>query len=211
LLLSVVEMAGAFRVAPGFVVCLPVSAAYKVRPAAGRWLRHNRGMTERRPFGVPFESWVERQIREAQERGEFDNLPGEGKPIPGLDKPHDELWWVKDKMRREGFSPDLLLPTSLRLRKDVDRLPDTVRGLRSEQAVRDAVRALNERIAAWLRAPSGPHVRIGLLDAEEVLAQWRTDPPAARTERPDTGRPPSGRRRWWCRPLRAVDKAAERT
>ena len=29
----------------------------------------------------PYESVVERQIREAQERGEFDNLPGAGKPL----------------------------------------------------------------------------------------------------------------------------------
>src|ERR671931_357603 len=29
------------------------------------------------------ESAVEKQIREAQERGEFDNLPGAGKPLSG--------------------------------------------------------------------------------------------------------------------------------
>ena len=52
-------------------------------------------MTERKPPGVGFETWVERQIREATERGEFDNLPGAGKPVADLDKPHDELWWIK--------------------------------------------------------------------------------------------------------------------
>ena len=39
-----------------------------------------------------FESLVEQRIREAQERGEFDDLPGAGKPIPDIDAPHDELW-----------------------------------------------------------------------------------------------------------------------
>ncbi|MDQ6671885.1 MAG: DUF1992 domain-containing protein, partial [Chloroflexota bacterium] len=29
-----------------------------------------------------WESAVEQQIREAQERGDFDNLPGKGKPLP---------------------------------------------------------------------------------------------------------------------------------
>ena len=48
-------------------------------------------MTERKPPGVGFGTWVERQIREATERGEFDNLPGTRKPIADLDKPHDEL------------------------------------------------------------------------------------------------------------------------
>ena len=33
------------------------------------------------------ESWVEKQIREAQERGEFDNLPGAGKPLSGARRP----------------------------------------------------------------------------------------------------------------------------
>ncbi len=49
------------------------------------------------------ESMVERRIREAIERGEFDNLPGAGKPIPDLDQPEDELAWVKRWMKREGI------------------------------------------------------------------------------------------------------------
>ncbi|SMC89901.1 DUF1992 domain-containing protein [Lentzea albidocapillata] len=40
-------------------------------------------MTQRKPPGMGFESWIDRQIREAQERGEFDNLPSAGKPLPG--------------------------------------------------------------------------------------------------------------------------------
>ena len=49
-------------------------------------------MTERKPPGIGFQTWVERQIREAMERGEFDDLSGAGKPIADLDKAHDELW-----------------------------------------------------------------------------------------------------------------------
>ena len=45
-------------------------------------------MTERKPSGVGFGTWVERQIREATARGEFDNLPGAGKPIEDLDPVH---------------------------------------------------------------------------------------------------------------------------
>jgi hypothetical protein len=48
-------------------------------------------MTERKPPGAGFGTWVERQIRAATERGEFDNLPGAGKPIDDLDEPHDEI------------------------------------------------------------------------------------------------------------------------
>jgi len=68
-------------------------------------------MTERKPPGVSFESWIDRQIREAMERGEFDNLPGAGKPIPDLDKATDELWWIRQKMRSEGLSTEAALPT----------------------------------------------------------------------------------------------------
>ena len=61
-------------------------------------------MTERKPPGVPWESWIDRQIRQARERGEFEDLPGTGQPLPDLDRPFDELWWVKEKLRREELS-----------------------------------------------------------------------------------------------------------
>ena len=68
-----------------------------------------------------YESWVERQVREAIERGEFDNLPGQGKPIKGLNGRDDENWWVKSYLEREQLP--LPLPTSLALRKEVMELP----------------------------------------------------------------------------------------
>ncbi len=71
-------------------------------------------MTQRKPTGLGWESWIDRQIREAEERGEFDDLPGAGEPLPGLDKPFDELWWVKDKLRREGLT---YMPPSLAVRR----------------------------------------------------------------------------------------------
>lgn len=153
-------------------------------------------MTERRPRGVSVESWVERQIREAEERGAFDNLPGAGKPLPGLGKPHDEMWWIRQKMAREGVPAGALLPESLKLRKEVAALPETVRGLPSERAVRDVVAQLNRRIAEWLRAPSGPLVRVVPVRADEVVEQWRADRPT-RVEPPPVDEP--RRRRWWHR------------
>jgi hypothetical protein len=54
----------------------------------------------RRSSEVP-SSLVERQIAEAMERGEFDDLPGAGEPIPGLDKPYDPSWWAQAWLRRE--------------------------------------------------------------------------------------------------------------
>jgi hypothetical protein len=154
-------------------------------------------VTERRPPGVRFETWVERQIREAAERGEFDNLPGAGKPIPGAGSGDDELWWVKDFLRREGLSTEALLPTSLRLRKEIERLPATVSGMRTEQAVRDTAEKLNKRIMDYLRAPSDPPVLLVPVDVDDVVRQWRQARPET-TSGPETRAVPR-RSRWWRR------------
>lgn len=121
----------------------------------------------------PFESVVEQQIRLAQERGDFDDLPGKGKPIPGRDQPDDELWWVKGLIRREGLSTEALLPPSLQLRKEIERLPERVSTLRTEAAVRAAVAELNARIVEWVRIPVGPRVALRPADADEVVRGWQ--------------------------------------
>lgn len=129
-------------------------------------------MTERKPSRATFESWVETQIRGAYERGEFEDLEGAGKPIPSRE---GDDWWVRGYLEREGMSADDLLPEPLRLRKDIERLPDAVRTTRSEREVRDEVARLNRRIAAWLRNPSGPQVPIRRVDADAVVERWRAD------------------------------------
>jgi len=43
---------------------------------------------------------VERLIRDAMEAGEFDDLPGEGEPLPGAGTPDDEYWWVRKWLER---------------------------------------------------------------------------------------------------------------
>ncbi|MFI5403880.1 MAG: DUF1992 domain-containing protein [Planctomycetota bacterium] len=117
------------------------------------------------------EKHVERLIREAQERGEFDNLPGAGKPIPGLDKPHDELWWLKQLLEREQIS---LAPATLELRKKVEEALDRTRRARTEEEVRRLVLELNAEIAkANARASSGPPTDLAPLDAEDAVRRWR--------------------------------------
>jgi hypothetical protein len=143
-----------------------------------------------------WESVVEAQIRQAQERGDFDGLPGLGQPIPGAGEPDDELWWVKGLIKREGLETSALLPASLRLRKEIEDLPGKVRQLPTEAAVGAAVADLNERIAAWVRTPSGPQVPIRPVDAEAVLAGWRAGRAVARPAAPEPARPPTRRRRW---------------
>jgi len=153
-------------------------------------------MTERKPAGIGFESWVDKQMREATGRGEFRDLPGLGKPLPDSGQPYAEQWWLHDKLRREGESVDALLPVPLRLRKEIHQLPAVVRALTSEQAVRDRVAELNQRILDWLRAPSGPDIPVRPADTEEILREWRADRPSEPEPAPERARP---RRRWWRR------------
>ena len=151
-------------------------------------------MTERKPHGMSYENWIDKQIREAQERGEFDNLPGAGRPLPGAGTRYDDDWWVNGLLRREEMSVDAMLPESLVLRRDVERLPATVAALRSEKQVRDAVDQVNVRIREWLRMPSEPFTRVSLVDADAVVLQWREARARAQVPVPAPIQP---RRRWW--------------
>ena len=119
---------------------------------------------------MPYESWADKQIREATERGEFDNLPGAGKPIQGLGGRHDPDWWLKNLIEREQIS--MPLPEGLQLRKELAGLPELLEGIRGEDAVRELVRVLNQRIRQHRIRPDGPAVFIADLDAERVVADW---------------------------------------
>jgi hypothetical protein len=121
---------------------------------------------------MPYESWVDRQIREAIERGEFDNLPGQGEPIKGLNGRDDESWWVKTYLEREQLP--LPLPAALALRKEVTELPETLADISDEKSVREIVADLNHRIAeSHRRRLDGPPIVIGLVNVERVVAHWR--------------------------------------
>ena len=119
-----------------------------------------------------YESWVERQIREAMERGEFDNLPGAGQPIPGLTGQDEENWWVKRLLEREKLP--MPLPTSLALRKEIAGLRETLADVPTEEAVREIVSDLNERIRdTHRRRVDGPPLVLGLVDVDATVVEWR--------------------------------------
>jgi DnaJ homologue, subfamily C, member 28, conserved domain len=128
-------------------------------------------MTRRKPAGVRWESWIDRQIRESDERGEFDDLPGAGKPIPDLDKPFDELWWVRDKLHREGLS---YVSPSVALRKETDDALVAASRAGSETEVRKIISAINERIReANRKTIAGPSLMLVPYDTERVVREWR--------------------------------------
>ena len=129
-------------------------------------------MTERKPPGVSFESWIDKQIRDAQARGEFAELPGAGKPLPGgSDTSYDELWWIKQKMAREGLS---VLPPTLALRKEAEDALTAAAAAPSERAVRRIVEDINTKIRDMMfKPPPGPPLGLKPYDVEEILREWR--------------------------------------
>jgi hypothetical protein len=119
--------------------------------------------------GVSFESWVDRQVREAIERGEFDNLAGAGKPLQLSDDPD---WWIKAKLAREDLGP--LMPTPLALKREAERVDQSVADMVVEAEVRAIVEDLNARIKeSYLGGFGGPRIIVGLVDVEAVVARWR--------------------------------------
>lgn len=117
--------------------------------------------------------WIELQIRDAERQGAFENLPGKGKPIPDIDTPRTELAWLTGYLKRENVDVAIMLPPSLALAREVERLPELLREQRTEAQVRELVEDLNARIRlAVLRPQEGPPMRVSPLDVDALVSQW---------------------------------------
>ncbi|MFT4010285.1 MAG: DUF1992 domain-containing protein [Nocardioidaceae bacterium] len=114
------------------------------------------------------EGWVDKQIREAYERGEFDDLPGAGKPL-SLRNLDDPDWFAKQIKEREQL--DGMLPTPMALRKERRELPARIDELADEARVREVLRDFNTRVRDALLRDA--HVVVGGVNVEECVAAWR--------------------------------------
>jgi DnaJ-like protein len=148
-------------------------------------------------------TWVDQQIRVAMARGEFDDLPGAGKPIEDLGTQHDPDWWVKKLVEREQITG--VLPASLQLRKDDAELDARLDALTTETEVRRELEDFNERvIAARYRLPEGPPLITMPRDVDAELERWRDRRTARRAELAarlarEREQAPAPARRWWRR------------
>lgn len=164
-------------------------------------------MTEHKPTGVSWESWTERQIVEGRRAGLFDGLDGEGKPIDGLDEPHDEEWWVKAKLRREQID---YLPPTIAIRGERDAAIAAALDAADEAAARLIIERLNDRIRyVNSHTVSGPPSTVWVVDLDSILERWREahpEPPvSAHDEEPaesDSLAPPPRRSGRWLRRVR---------
>jgi hypothetical protein len=108
-----------------------------------------------------WDSLVEEQIRQAQEQGAFDNLPGKGKPLDLQRNPHlpEELELAFHVLQDAGFAPEWIeLDKSIRARLAEARA-GLIRGLVSRRT----------RLAGL----AGRDDRPAQAERERIWAEWR--------------------------------------
>jgi hypothetical protein len=114
---------------------------------------------------------VELRIQQAMRRGDFDDLPGAGKPLP-TSATHDPDWWIRRKIERENLTG--LGPPALTLRTEDAEMNARLDALGSERAVREHVDDFNRRVVeARRQLLGGPPVVTPTRDADAEVERWR--------------------------------------
>jgi len=115
---------------------------------------------------------VEISIQQAMRRGDFDDLPGAGKPLTGLQNAYDPNWWIRQKIERERLTG--LGPPALTLRTEDAQLEERLDGAPSEDAVRSMLNDFNARIVeARRQLQGGPPVVTSPRDVDVEVQRWR--------------------------------------
>ncbi|WP_088316886.1 DUF1992 domain-containing protein [Kineosporia sp. R_H_3] len=164
---------------------------------------------------------VEDTIRAAIARGEFDDLPGKGKPLR-LSDVNDPDWWVKAYLKRENIDTSVLVHPTIALRREADTFPGSLVELTTPDQVRAVLADYNRRVVEeWRRPAVGPTVPVAArqVDVEAMVGRWqalrdeRAAAERARQAAPDGAGPEkaddrggreaarAGRRSWWRRLL----------
>lgn len=142
---------------------------------------------------------IETAIQQAIRRGEFDNLPGAGKPLEGLGTHHDPDWWIRRKIETENLTG--LGPPALSLRTEDLQLAARLDLEPSEAGVREIVDDFNRRVVdARRQLQGGPPVVTPTRDADAEVRAWRERRVARKEaeQRADaTAETPPPRRPWW--------------
>jgi hypothetical protein len=117
-------------------------------------------------------AFVEIQIQQAMRRGDFDDLPGAGKPLTGLTETYDPNWWIRQKIEREQLTG--LGPPALTLRSENAALDDRILTAPSEHSLRELLEDFNTRVVdARRQLLGGPPVVTPTRDIEREVERWR--------------------------------------
>ena len=124
-------------------------------------------------------NYVDKAIREAMDAGEFDNLPGQGKPFTWKPEDADENWLANKILKDNDLAPHWIMESkdldaklvalikqvrqALRTYEAAQVSPEIMERIRGEgawkqaqQSLTAAVAKLNGEIVTWnLKAPTG--------------------------------------------------------
>ena len=126
-----------------------------------------------------WESAIDQQIREAQERGDFDDLPGRGKPLPR--EVWDEEWGLAHHILRQAGEtlPWISLGRDIEaaqaklaaLLRDAATCPPAERGRARERYLREAA-ALDKLLQEYAFVVPSRQLERGRLPAHIAAAQF---------------------------------------
>lgn len=134
---------------------------------------------------------IEEQIRRAIEEGQFDNLPGKGRPLKLEDNPHENPEWrlTYVMLKNSGFS----LPWLEERREieeavekahaDLQRAWNKLKSSRQAEvgwegaieAYRQRIGELNRRIMHYNLSVPSSHFHMRVIDADQVIQSLSTD------------------------------------
>ena len=139
------------------------------------------------------ESEIERAIR----RGDFDDLPGAGKPLD-LPATHDPDWWIRQRLAEDDVDRDALLPVVVLLRREYEQRDGTLAALLTEEAAREYAEDFTRRVQDDRREHPFARMMAPEWDPADAAARWR-ELRARRSaaEPPPKAPAPSRRRRGW--------------
>lgn len=144
---------------------------------------------------------VESALEEAVRRGDFDDLPGAGKPLD-LPTTHDPDWWINQRIASGDIDRQALLPVVVLLRKEYEKRDETLAALPSAQAAREYAADFTDRVHEDRRRNPFQTMLAPAWEPEDAAQRWRELRAQARpTEQPTppAPTPPArpARRRWW--------------
>jgi len=172
------------------------AARYRAAQQQGAKDDDDEGIAPGAGAAVDRAAFIETAIQVAIRRGDFDDLPGAGKPLEGLGTQNDPDWWIRRKIESENLTG--LGPPAILLRNEDRELDGQLDLLGRESDVREVLEDFNRRvIEARRQLQGGPPVVTAPRDIDAAVAAWRE----RRAARPaaSAADEPRRRRRWGIR------------
>lgn len=172
------------------------AARYRARQQGDGETEADAGTTPGAGAAVDRAAYIESAIQVAIRRGDFDDLPGAGKPIEGLGDHHDPDWWIRRKIETENLTG--LGPPAILLRTEDRELNDQLDLLGRESDVRTVLEDFNRRVLeARRQLMGGPPVVTQPRDVDAEVAAWAERRAMRRASHPADSADEGSKRRWF--------------